>query len=149
MGCHTWYTPTLLAPTHCAQTFLVVVCSVHNSASNQIFCLAVLAVSWGVLVRAAILWACLGPPSGSRTCLFSSTAMLVGNPAPRERAFCRAEMCGFWRSWLWADKIGFLLCIRLAQGGFIIFGNKEIEINPSQRRRRAQRKIVRWSFTSA
>ena len=29
-GVQHWYTPTILAPTHCAQTFLVVVCSVHK-----------------------------------------------------------------------------------------------------------------------
>ena len=32
-GVQHWYTPTLLAPTHCAQTFLVVVSSVHYKNS--------------------------------------------------------------------------------------------------------------------
>ena len=79
-------------------------------------------LSWRYLGASLCVLLCFG----SRTCLCSSTAMLVGNPAPRKRAFCRQEFADFGDRGCELTKylIGFLVYVRLAQVGFLIFGEQ-------------------------
>ena len=102
-GVQHWYTPTLLAPTHCAQTFLVVVCSVHKMRPIQFS----LWLSWRYLGAFLCVLQYFGLVWGRRreaehVCSRRQRCLLETQRS--ENARFAVQQCGFWRSWLWADK---------------------------------------------